>query len=97
MCSWAVCAILLFAGRYYREGLKMVDSLENLKARSDAYLSGYHDAVRYVTGKVQEMHDKEFYELVHMFNGFSTEQDRIRKACEVVQLENVLKLLEDMK
>ena len=48
----------------------MVDSLENLKARSDAYLSWYHDAVRHVSGKVQEMHDKEFYELVHMFKGF---------------------------
>ena len=97
MCLQVGCAMLLFAGRNYREGLKMVDSLENLKARSDAYLSGYHDAVRYMTGKVQEMHDKEFYELVRMFKSFSTEQDRIRKACEVVQLENVLEVLEAMK
>ena len=97
MCERVGCAILLCAGRNYREWLKMVDSLENLKARSDAYLSGYHDAVRHVSGKVQEMHDKEFYELVHMFKGFSTEQDRIRKACEIVQLENVLEVLEGMK
>ena len=75
----------------------MVDSLENLKARSDAYLSGYHDAVRYVQGKVQEMHDKEFYALVHMYKGKSEGRDRIRKAFEVEQLEKVLDVLEDMK
>ena len=97
MCLRVDCAMLLLAGMNYRERLKMLDSLESLKARSDAYLSGYHDAVRHVQGKVQEMHDKEFYELVRMFKGFSTEQDRIRKACEVVQLENVLEVLEDMK
>lgn len=97
MCLRVGYAMLLLAVKSYREGLKMVDSLENLKARSDAYLSGYHDAVRHIEGKVQELHDKEFYELVRMLKGFSTEQDRIRKACEVVQLENVLKVLEYMK
>ena len=61
MCKRVGCAILLCAGRNYREGIRMPDSLENLKARSDAYLSGYHDAVRYVTGKVQEMYDKDFF------------------------------------
>ena len=75
----------------------MPDSLENLKARSDAYLSGYHDAVRYVTDKVQEMHDKEFYALVRMYKGTSEGRDRIRKAFEIAQLEKVLKILEDMK
>ena len=75
----------------------MPDSLENLKARSDAYLSGYHDAVRYVTSKVQEMHDKEFYALVRMYKGTSTELERLSKAFEVIQLEKVLEILEDMK
>ena len=75
----------------------MSDSLENLKARSDAYLSGYHDAVRYVTGKVQEMHKKEFYALVRMYKGTSEGRDRICKAFEIAQLEKVLEILEDMK
>ena len=75
----------------------MADSLENLKARSDAYLSGYHDAVRYVTGKVQDMYDKEFYALVHMYKVTSEGSDRIRKAFEIAQLEKVLEVLEGMK
>lgn len=85
------------AVKRYREGLKMPDSLENLKARSDAYLSGYHDAVRYVQGKVQEMHDNRFYELVRMFKGPSTEIERLGKAFEIEQLHKVLEVLEDMK
>lgn len=97
MCSCVDCAILLFAGRNYRKGVKMPDSLENLKARSDAYLSGYHDAVRYVTGKVQEMHEKEYYALVRLYKGTSTIDDRLHKAREVAQLEKVLEILEDMK
>lgn len=97
MCKRVGCAILLFAGKSYREVVKMPDSLENLKARSDAYLSGYHDAVRYVTSKVQEMHEKEYYALVQLYKGTSTIDDRLHKAHEVAQLEKILEILEDMK
>ena len=97
MCARVGCAILFGAGRNYIERLKMVDSLENLKARSDAYLSGYHDAVRYVQGKVQALHDDRFYELVRMYKGSSTELQRLSKSFEVLQLEKVLEILEDMK
>lgn len=97
MCECVGCAILLYAVKSNKEGLNMPDSLENLKTRSDAYLSVYHDAVRYVQGKVQDMHDKEFYALVHMYKGKSEGRDRIRKAFEIAQLEKVLEVLEGMK
>lgn len=97
MCERVGCAILLCAGRNYREGLKMADGSENLNADYNAYTHGWHSALTYAQDKVQEMHDKKFYELVHMYKGSSTEVERLCKASNIAQLEKVLEVLEDMK
>ena len=92
-----LCYTFVCVNELYEKVEKMVNSSKNSNADYNAYRYGWYSALTYAQDKVQEMHDKKFYELVMMFKGTSTFHDRVRKTCEIEQLEKILEMLEDMK